>query len=194
MAASTSKGSKAKAAGIVAAGGGPEDPVTDAVALGALVKPKKAKTQAPSGAGRIGGKSKLLLTEFLVCFVILGAGTVVAPQGSKDGIPRLMTRGTGLCILFFILSLVSGGGPKAKKGAEALGGLVTVSYLVLSSDALNIFKWVGSFFGGSAYQAGSDFATATNALQGQQAAESAGAAAGAGGDALAQELSGSAGE
>lgn len=110
------------------------------------------------GKGRLtsSNSSRLLLVEFLVCMVILGAGTIVAPQGSKDGVPRLMTRGTGLSLLFFVLALTAGGGPKVKKAAEALGGLVTVSYLVLSSDALNIFKWMISFFGTGAEAAGAD--------------------------------------
>lgn len=91
--------------------------------------------------------TKLLMTEFLVCFGILGAGTLLAPAGSKDGVPRLMTRGTGLCILFLILSLIGSSGPKAAKTAGALGGLVTVSYVVLSTDAVNVFLWMKSFFG-----------------------------------------------
>lgn len=108
------------------------------------------------GKGKLtsSNKSRLLLVEFLICMVILGAGTILAPQGSKDGVPRLMTRGTGLSLLFFVLALASGGGARSKRAAEALGGLVTVSYLVLSSDAVNIFKWATSFFGGTAAEAG----------------------------------------
>lgn len=145
-ASASSKAKAAKAGATIAAGGGPEDPVADVLALKGLAKSSKP-AKKPTGTAAAGGKgSKLLLTEFMVCFVILGAGTVVAPTGSKDGVPRLMTRGTGLCILFFILALAAGGGDKARKSSEALGGLVTVSYLVLSSDAVNIFKWMTSFF------------------------------------------------
>jgi hypothetical protein len=176
-----SKTGGAKAAATVAAGGGPEDPVTDVLALKALTSAKKAPKAAGQGTADVvrGRGSKLLLAEFLVCFVILGAGTVIAPTGSKDGVPRLMTRGTGLCILFFILALAAGGGDKARKSSEALGGLVTVSYLVLSSDAVNIFKWMTSFFASPA-QAG----TAVGDIGGsvaasQQAAAGVGNVAGA---------------
>lgn len=140
-------GNGGKAAGIVAAGGGPEDPITDVLALAALKKSRKP-APAKSGSGS-GSGSRLLLTEFLVCILVLGAGTIVAPQGSADGVPRLMTRGTGLCILFLILSLASGGSDSAKRVSAGIGGLVTVSYLVLSSDATNIFTWMTKFFGGS---------------------------------------------
>jgi hypothetical protein len=143
--AATSNAGSGKAAGIVAAGGGPEDPVTDLLALAALKKGGR-KPKAP----RASGSNKLLLTEFLVCFLVLGAGTIVAPQGSADGVPRLMTRGTGLCLLFLILSLASGAGPSAKKVSAGIGGLVTVSYLVISSDATNLLSWMTKFFGTTA--------------------------------------------
>jgi hypothetical protein len=124
----------------------------------------KAHGKVLGGKGKLSSSNpnRLLLAEFLICLLILGAGTIVAPSGSKDGIPRLMTRGSGLCVLFFILALVSGGGPGARKSAAALGGLVTVGYLVLSSDAVNVVKWLAGFFGGAAYQAGSDLASASD--------------------------------
>lgn len=185
---SASKAKAAKAGATVAAGGGPEDPIADVLALKALAGAKKAPKAAAQGtvnAVRSRG-SKLLLTEFLVCFVILGAGTVVSPTGSKNGVPRLMTRGTGLCLLFFILALVAGGGDKAKKSAEALGGLVTVSYLVLSSDALEIFKWMTSFFGGAAAQAGQGVGDVAGAAAAQQTEDTLGA------NLVAQSVSGAA--
>jgi hypothetical protein len=100
----------------------------------------------PKGRLSASNPTRLLMLEFLICFAVLGAGTIVAPQGSKDGIPRLMTRGTGLALLFFILSLTSAGGPKAGRAAAGLGGLVTAAYLFTSSDATNVMKWMSQFF------------------------------------------------
>lgn len=137
--------SKAKAAGIVAAGGGPQNPVADIAALTSYKKSRKDAKAAKSG-GPGGGGKRLILLEFLVCFVILGAGTVVAPNGSKDGVPRLMVRGTGLCVLFLVLSLVASAGAKPAKAAAGLGALVTAGYLFTSSDATNLFTWMGGYF------------------------------------------------
>ena len=108
-------------------------------------KDAKAAKAAKSG-GPGGGGKRLLLVEFLVCFVILGAGTVVAPTGSQDGVPRLMVRGTGLCVLFLVLSLVASAGAKPAKAAAGLGALVTAGYLFTSTDATNLFKWMGGYF------------------------------------------------
>ena len=137
--------SKAKAAGIVAAGGGPENPAADIAAL-ALYKKSRKDAKAAKGAGPDTASKRLLLVEFLVCFVILGAGTVVAPTGSQDGVPRLMVRGTGLCVLFLVLSLVASAGAKPAKAAAGLGALVTAGYLFTSTDATNLFKWMGGYF------------------------------------------------
>ena len=136
---------KAKAAGIVAAGGGPENPAADIAAL-ALYKKSRKDAKAAKGAGPDTAGKRLLLVEFLVCFVILGAGTVVAPTGSQDGVPRLMVRGTGLCVLFLVLSLVASAGAKPAKAAAGLGALVTAGYLFTSTDATNLFKWMGGYF------------------------------------------------
>jgi hypothetical protein len=89
---------------------------------------------------------RLLLAELLVCLTVLGLGTVVAPRGSKDGVPRLMVRATALSALFLILALASSAGRTAAKGAAGLGALVTVTYLVGSSDATDIFAWASQYF------------------------------------------------
>jgi hypothetical protein len=106
-----------------------------------------------------------LMIEFLICFVVLGLGTIVAPEGSGDGVPRLMSRGTGLCLLFFVLGLVSGAGDGARRAAGGLGALVTVSYLVMSSDAHNVLKWIAGFYSTKGVTPTNPFAN-ESALQG----------------------------
>lgn len=89
---------------------------------------------------------RLVLAEYLVCMTVLGAGTIVAPQGQNGGVPRLVVRGTALSALFMILALVSSAGRSAEKVAAALGGLITVSYVVTSKDSVNLFNWMAGFF------------------------------------------------
>lgn len=89
---------------------------------------------------------RLLLGEFVVCVIVVMAGTVVAPSGSNDGATRMMVKLSGLSALFFILALVSSGGPGAAKAAGGLGALVTLTYVVSSSDATNVAKWAQGFF------------------------------------------------
>lgn len=99
------------------------------------------------GALAPGNPRRILVAEFLVCFVILGAGTIVAPQGAGNGVPRLMSKGTALAGLFLILSLLSAAGEKSTRAAAGLGGMVTVAYLVTSKDATNIALWLKRFYG-----------------------------------------------
>jgi hypothetical protein len=114
---------------------------------------------AAKGAGAAGGKAKgsakaavrnpgenVLMAEYMLCMIILGAGTLVAPSGSKDGVPRLMIKASALSILFVVLALVSAGGPRLAKVAGAAGGLITLAYVVVSSDAHDIVKWISSFY------------------------------------------------
>lgn len=176
------KAAVAKAAGAVAAGGGPEDPVGDAVAVKELVGGRK-KPKAPTGADGssrlLPRHSKMLMAEYLVCLVILIFGTVIAPTGKKDGIPKLMTRATALSILFFILALASGGGAKAEKVTAAFGGLVTVAYVVLSPDLLNVVKWIATFFSATSVEGQAQAEASVieiNALEAEQGSGVQGAA------------------
>jgi hypothetical protein len=150
-AAPTGKGGAVKKAAHVASHATPATSLAQkAVSKGLQAGGKAAKA---TGAHILSKPQRLLLAEFVICILVLSAGTLVAPQGSSDGVPRLMTRGTGVCLLFLILSLASTGGPEATKVSAGIGGLVTVSYLVLSSDALNIAVWMTKFFGGQLAQA-----------------------------------------
>ena len=94
-----------------------------------------------------GNPRRILVAEFLVCFIVLGAGTIVGPQGAGNGVPRLMSKGTALAGLFLILALTSAAGQKSARAAAGLGGLVTVAYLVTSKDATNIAVWLKRFYG-----------------------------------------------
>jgi hypothetical protein len=157
---------KGKAAATVAAGGGPEDPVTDALAASQLAGGKTGKTGRTGKADRsnlgkpsgtthksfIGAKTdarRLLLTEFIVCVAVLGFGTLVpTPAGRKDeGMSHLLVKGTALSLLFFVLALVGSAGSKAGRAATGIGGLVTAAYLLTSEDAYNILSWISSFYG-----------------------------------------------
>lgn len=136
-----------------------------------------------------GSPGRVLMLEFLVCFTILGLGTVVAPSGSKDGVPRMMSRGTGLCLLFFILGLGASAGPGARRAANGLGGLVTVAYLVTSTDAHNVFAWISGYFstGGVATTTAATGAAAAGAGIGDVAGAATGAGVGIGSVAGAAE-------
>lgn len=145
--AGVSKGAIGKAAAAEVAGGGPEDPLADAAAAASLFKGSKKKaSDAASGAAKnVVGGNKALLAEFVICFVILGLGTIVKP--GSNSVPRLMLKSSALAGVFLVLALTSAMGGKARKTATALGGLVTLTYVVSSSDAIAIFNWANSYFG-----------------------------------------------
>lgn len=167
----------AKAGGIVAAGGGPEDPVTDVIAAGSLAGStgggapgaatkaagaggdlaKDAAKKGAAGGSKPKGKKKalgwvwsdnrkLLTAEFVVCVAVLGLGTLVSPEDSKHDVPRAMIKGSALAGLFFVLALVSTGGQKPARVANALGTLVTATYVLTSADVHNLVSWVSGFF------------------------------------------------
>jgi hypothetical protein len=69
-----------------------------------------------------------------------------------DKIMSIMKRGTLICLLFFLLALISGIGPNATKIAKAIGALVVVGILLTApvndmiTDVDSLIKndWVGS--------------------------------------------------
>lgn len=150
---------KAKAAGVIAKGGGPENPVADVAAAGTYLKARGQKKKAsrpgvklPRGSGR-----RMLLAEFLICFLVLFGGTIVTPAvlaglpgtpapGEPGPVPRLVTKSTGLAALFLVLALISATGKTGEKFAAGLGLLVTLSYLFTSPDATNILVWFTAYF------------------------------------------------
>lgn len=95
---------------------------------------------------------KILIAEFLVCVVVLGLGTIVSPDDSKHDVPRAMIKGSALAGVFFVLTLVATAGGQARRTANAIGTLITASYVLTSADVHNIVSWAAGFF--SAPQAG----------------------------------------
>jgi hypothetical protein len=80
-----------------------------------------------------------------------------------------MKRGTLVCLLFFLLAIISTIGPNAEKIAKAFGGLVIVAILITTpvstvfTDIDNIIKndWVGSGETGGDTAASADAGTAS---------------------------------
>ena len=156
-----------KAAATVLAGGGPEDPVADAMAASQLSGSKgagrrlgglsgqKSDLGKPRGSTHrtfIGSRTdarRVLLTEFIVCIAVLGVGTLVpTPAGRREeGMPHLLVKGTAVSLLFFVLSLVGSSGRAAGRAAGGIGALVTAAYLLTSTDAYNILSWIAGFYG-----------------------------------------------
>jgi hypothetical protein len=110
-------------------------------------QPKAKSKGAKKAVGwAFSGNRRLLTVEFIACILVLGVGTLLAPEGSKDGMPRAMVKGSALCGLFLILSLVASGGKGPAKAATAVGTLVTAAYVLTSSDVHNVVSWIGEFF------------------------------------------------
>lgn len=173
---------KRTSAGRVAAGAGRAVPAgrepatrtpartpTPATATGA--RSGKVAAGAP-GLGHSAGRRAMgaipgptvLVAEYVACTVVLLLGTVVAPAGSKDGIPRAVVKFSGLSLVFFILGLMSAGGRGAQKAAGAFGLLITVTFLFTSSDAHNLAAWMTSFFGAPASGTNADGGGGTDTL------------------------------
>ncbi len=184
---SAAKSGLKKAAAAEVAGGGPEDPVADVAAAGSLLGSlksgaKKAKDKTPDAGNAFAASNprRWVMVEFLVCFVILGLGTVVAPAGKKNGgASHLAVKGSALGLLFFILALMSGGGPKAAKAAGALGGLVTAAYVFTSQDSANLVTWISDFFDSGKAAATTPTTTGAPTVAGTPGGGSAANAAGA---------------
>lgn len=108
----------------------------------------KALTKAVTG----GNGRRVLVAEFLVCITILA----LSPLGTKhsgDSPVAWMKRGAAICALFFILALVSSGGPKAAKVSAGFGGIVTLALLLSSKD---LFSTLAARFSGGPGTAGVD--------------------------------------
>lgn len=159
----------ATAAMTVESGGGPDNPVTDALAVsqatgrstGAAAKQGSDALGKATGGGRKtptrsrarrglswawSDNRKLLVAEFIACIVVLGLGTLTAEEGSKDDVGRAMVKGSALAGMFFVLSLVAAGGKGPARAANAVGTLVTAAYVLTSSDVHNLVSFVAGFF------------------------------------------------
>jgi hypothetical protein len=123
--------------------------------------PANAGSQATGSVGALEG-------EFLVCLgilVLLMFANTTSSYGEK--VMSLMKRGTLLCLLFFLLAIISNVGPNAEKIAKAFGGLIIVAILITTpvstvvTDVDNIIKndWVGSSETGGDTAASADAGT-----------------------------------
>ena len=109
-------------------------------------KSSEVKTpKVKSLVGKVGNK-KLLLPELILCLTTLVFGTLVAPKDSKDDVHRMIVKGSALMGVFFILAIMGTGGKGTQKIANMLGLLITLAYLLNSSDIHNVVNWVNGFF------------------------------------------------
>ena len=136
-------------AGLLNAGGGGAKKSSSPSSKGRKSTGKTGKSTGAKLIGKVGNR-KSLLAELVVCMVILLLGSFVRDSSKdKDGtstVVRLMVKGSALLAVFFILSILSTGGKGAQKVSGAIGLLVTMVYVLNSSDATNLIKWVKKFF------------------------------------------------
>jgi hypothetical protein len=141
-----------------AQGGGAPKTAAKTAGEGGDVAKSASKKGGAAPAGKKGGRGKkalgwawsdnrkLLTAEFVVCVAVLGVGTLVSPEDSKHDVPRAMIKGSALAGIFFLLALVSSGGQKPARVANAIGTLITATYVLTSADVHNIVEWIASFF------------------------------------------------
>jgi hypothetical protein len=123
----------------------------------------------PANAGiQTSGSIGALEGEFLLCLgllVLLMFANSTSSYGEK--VMSFMKRGTLVCLLFFLLAIISNIGPNAEKIAKAFGGLVIVAILITTPintvvtdiDALIKNDWVGTSETGGDTAASADTGT-----------------------------------
>lgn len=115
---------------------------------------------SPTGLGdSAGGGIAGLEGEFIVAIGLLVLLMFANSESSYgDKIMSLIKRGSLTCLLFFILALIAGTGPRAAKIAKAFGALIIVGILLTSPvntvikdvDGLIKNDWVGTTESGPA--------------------------------------------
>jgi hypothetical protein len=123
----------------------------------------------PANAGdSVTGSTGMLEAEFLLCLgllVLLMFANSTSSYGEK--IMSVMKRGTLICLLFFLLAIISNIGPNAEKVAKAFGAMIIVAILITTpvttviTDVDNLIKndWVGSSETGGDTAASADAGT-----------------------------------
>jgi len=107
---------------------------------------KPISSYSPTRAGNKASGVGLLEAEFLgALFLLVLLLFADTSKSYADKIMSTMKRGTMLCILFFILALISGIGPSSAKIAKAIGAMVFVAILV-TSPVLSMFGNLDKFF------------------------------------------------
>lgn len=108
--------------------------------------PASAGKSAMQGIGMLEGE--FLLAIFLLILLMFANNKA----SYTERMMSFIKRGALTCLLFFILALISGIGPKTEKAAKAFGALVIVGLLVTSpantviEDVDNLIKndWIGT--------------------------------------------------
>jgi hypothetical protein len=120
-----------------------------------------------------GGSVGTLEAEFLIGLALLILLMFSSQASYSDKIMSVMKRGALMCVLFFILAMVSSAGPNAAKISKAMGALVIVALLVTSpvntvvTDLDNLIKndWVGTTETGGTGSGNTGSASAANGTQ-----------------------------
>jgi hypothetical protein len=147
--------------------------------------PRGSTAKPPSGARRdfrkfsptrVADKSTgsvgALEAEFLVCLgllVLLMFANSTSSYGEK--VMSVMKRGTLVCLLFFLLAIISAAGPNAERIAKGFGGLIVVAILITTpfntalTDIDNLIKtdWIGTSETGGDTAASADAGTQASA-------------------------------
>lgn len=97
-----------------------------------------SSAHARGSGSKGGGAHRVVIAEFIACIVIIGASPILTrPPGSSGHlyVANDFLRLSGVCLLFFILALMSNN-PRTARFAAAFGGLVTLGALVNANKAL----------------------------------------------------------
>lgn len=86
-----------------------------------------------------------LLSEFLVCMVLIGIGFMLSDNPQTQGTQAAL-RLTGVCGVFLVLGLVAAGGEGARKFSTAVGLLVLLALMFNDRD---VFKQITSWSTGA---------------------------------------------
>lgn len=114
---------------------GPEGAAAGAVlgaakkAAGARKKKTAAKGKTSRRSGPVGNPRRALIAEFVVCIILLALSPLAKSQGELSA-KQWMTKGSAMCLLFIILSLIGATGPKTQKVTAGFGALVTIALLI----------------------------------------------------------------
>lgn len=89
------------------------------------------------GFGKGSGAHRLVIAEFIACVVLIGASPLLTRQSTNGHlyVANDFLRLSGVCLLFFILALMSNS-PQMSRFAAAFGGLVTLGALYNANAAI----------------------------------------------------------
>lgn len=90
-----------------------------------------------ASAGKGSGAHRLVIAEFVACVVLIGASPLLTRQanGGHLYVANDFLRLSGVCVLFFILALMSNS-PQMSRFSAAFGGLVTLGALYNANAAI----------------------------------------------------------